>query len=481
MYKSSQAKIRERERLSLRVPFAAGCAAVALYAAAVAYGSLVPLKFEPLSLAEGLKRFKEIRDLDLQVINRADWLANLFVYIPLSALGALVLGQIHPSRAWRAFAAVVAGLGSALWGVAVEFAQIWFVVRTVSLNDIRAEAIGSALGAVLGFLLVCWGGALSPFVGIAGNSLKTNLGPLYVIALTAYSLLPADFMVSRKEWIEKWQAGRIGLAADHEFSLEATSLLKLGLRIACFVPVGLVSVTLLRKSLARWYAKSTATYIAAGAVSGLIYALLVEVMQLPIFSRSSSLVPLFYGAIGGAAGGLCYVWAYHADRRPLALRKLLGWSEYGGFWWIALVVYSCLVYTIFLAPFHPFCNAEDRAARYRMFFAVPFEKLYYASEFDALTNVLQKSALFALLGAILMLALVGQKPFQRFPYVSAFLAAALALVLGLCIEMSEVVIERHIPDVTDVCIYTTGAVFGFAACWWLVTSGSFQKKGVSVL
>ena len=110
------------------------------YLAFVVYGSLVPLDFHPAPLADGPRscgRTTESRS------TRADWVANILLYIPPVPCATLAHATRHALGRMLGVALV---FGRALLAVAVEFTQ-FFPPRTVSLNDIVAEFIGSALGA----------------------------------------------------------------------------------------------------------------------------------------------------------------------------------------------------------------------------------------------------------------------------------------------------------------------------------------------
>ncbi len=70
--------------------------AALVYTAFVIYGSLVPLEFRALPWDEAVARFAAIPWLRLGIGSRADWVANLLLFIPLTFLwmGALPPGVV---------------------------------------------------------------------------------------------------------------------------------------------------------------------------------------------------------------------------------------------------------------------------------------------------------------------------------------------------------------------------------------------------
>src|SRR6266446_6948122 len=114
-----------------------------LTALGIIYGSLLPFEYRAIPLDQAVDIFRHIKWLDLDIESRADWVANLILYLPFgfSTCGAL-------SRTTLAGAILLALLLGTFLAVSVEFAQIWAAPRTVSLNDIVAEIAGTGLGAL---------------------------------------------------------------------------------------------------------------------------------------------------------------------------------------------------------------------------------------------------------------------------------------------------------------------------------------------
>ena len=57
-----------------------------VFLAFVVYGSLVPFEYRSHTLDEALRAFVSIKYLDLGVVSRADWVANIVLYVPLAFL-----------------------------------------------------------------------------------------------------------------------------------------------------------------------------------------------------------------------------------------------------------------------------------------------------------------------------------------------------------------------------------------------------------
>ena len=111
------------------------------------YGSLVPLEFVPRPLPEAWAKFLNIPQLQLGIGSRADWVANILLFVPL---GFFWTGVLWPNRrgAWAVALSFALWVLCALLSRAVEFVQIFLPQRTVSQNDIIAETTGSLVGIV---------------------------------------------------------------------------------------------------------------------------------------------------------------------------------------------------------------------------------------------------------------------------------------------------------------------------------------------
>ena len=239
------------------------------YTVFVIYGSLVPLRFKARPLAEAWAAFQNIAYLQLAVDSRADWISNGVLYVPLSFLTAYWLTQTA-SRAPRPFLYGLAAIFSAGLALAVEFTQLFFPQRTVSLNDIIAEWIGSGIGLML---LAFGGDWFHQFLhSMLGN--RRQLANRALLAYTcfyiAFSLFPYDILLSKAELLAKVHTGNWGWF----LAKTDASVFRLGLQtvieIVLTLPLGFLWAVQPRRHPAS-YPKA--------ALWGCLLGLLVEVAQ----------------------------------------------------------------------------------------------------------------------------------------------------------------------------------------------------------
>ena len=275
---------------------AAGC-----YLLFVVYGSLVPLDYHPRPLAAAWSDFLRTGYLVLGVESRADWVANILLSLPLAYLLSAALaagGRSAASRVIRlgavfAFCAAVA--------VGVEYTQLFFPPRTVSLNDILAELIGSALG--IGIWVV-WGGALDRLwmeMQRGGKPAIRAAIVAYILGYLAFSLFPYDFLVSAAEFSAKFAKGGYGFLVAPETCDRASACAgKMVAEFVAVVPLGVLLGMALGHSARRAYA------IAAGV--GLALGVTIEAAQVFLASGVSEGISLVTRAAGLSFGVALHRW-----------------------------------------------------------------------------------------------------------------------------------------------------------------------------
>lgn len=223
-----------------RQTFAGGGAARApwlVWLAFVVYGSLVPLEFKAVPLSEAWTRFLDIRLLDVGLQGRADWVANGVLYVPVGFLGTLTFaGGVARRRLLAGGLALVLGCVLAL---VVEFTQLFFPPRTVSLNDLLAESLGCLLGVLAaGLGMRHWREALDLWHGQRQRLVNAVL-PAGLLALGLFSLFPFDLLVSGAEFADKLAGGFWGWGLAPVYARDGGGLILLRLLAEALVVVPL--------------------------------------------------------------------------------------------------------------------------------------------------------------------------------------------------------------------------------------------------
>jgi glycopeptide antibiotics resistance protein len=418
------------------------------YVAAAVYGSLVPLWYRSLPWAETIARFQSIRYLDLGVESRADWVANGLLFIPIGFLAAAALMADRNSR-WRtALAAVIVALFCGVLSVAIEFAQVWFPPRTVSLNDIIAETFGGFFGLSLwlgfGDMMTVW---LRRITSERRPSLQIAwLLQAYVLALVAYSLLPLDVAIAPEELARKYHDGRLLLSPFGTSASPVDIASGVAIKLATFAPVGyLLATSRGRQS------------IGGVALRGLALVAGIELAQVFIYSRTADASDVPVGVVGVLLGAV-------AARRYLgdvSTSRWAAWSHSRGFWWSVTALYVVVLLAAFWSPYDLLAD-EARIARRltKMFTRVPFSILYWGTDFQAMQSIVRKVGWFVPLGGLLTLAVAGRS--RRRTFLDHGAVILMGLAVATVVELGQVFVASRIADITDVLLGGMGVVLGIA-------------------
>ncbi len=422
------------------------------YSAFVVYGSLVPLRFHAQPLGEAWQAFRNIRYLHLDIGSRADWVANILLFVPLAFLWLAVLLP-RRGRVARILASGFVLLSCFGLSVAIEFTQIFFPPRTVSLNDILAESIGAILGAALWWYrgervrewLFGW------YESHAASGTAERLLYAYLFLLLGYSVLPLDLTISAVEIYHKWQEGKVLLvpfSAVYETGAQRTYALLAD--IAIWIPAAF-----LWRLSSRRPARTIVFYIVACAS-------IIEVLQLFVYSRVTSTTDVITAACGGAIGV-----ALARRLRPGA--DVQGTPRSAGargrlalLWIVALACWLGVLVIVFWYPFD--FNTEWGFVHRRLATVnrVPFEAYYFGTEFRAVTEVFHKTGFFFPLGALFALGAAGIRRRFAVPPVLLHAASALAAAgVAAGIEIGQLFLPDKVADATDWLLETSGALLGY--------------------
>jgi len=413
----------------------------------VIYGSLVPLDFRPMSLEAAIAAFQQIPWLQLGIGSRADWMANLLLFIPLAFIltGALAHGRGVIVLLAASLFVLVFGVGLSL---GIEFTQLFFPQRTVSQNDIAAESLGGVIG------VIAWWAVGGRFIGWYESwlqvrepaALSERLVWGYLAFVFAYNVLPLDLTISAVEIFHKWREGKLilipfsGLSAD-----PAQAFYEIVTDMLIWLPPALL-----------WRfrgGRSTARALWLGFAA----ALLLEVLQLFVYSRVSDVTDLFTAALGSAAGAML---GASIGRRTSGVRGGGGSPLLQRL--LPLILALGWVGVLMLLFWYPFDFQTDRAfiqERLSFLTRVPFEVYYYGTEYRAITEVFHKVLFFAPLGALLAWFVAGLSWMWRGYAAAASIVMIIAVALG--IELGQVILPSKFPDTTDALLEGIGGLAGY--------------------
>jgi len=418
--------------------------AALVYTVFVIYGSLVPLKFHALPWDEAVARFGAIPFLKLGIGSRADWVANLLLFIPLTYLwmGAMTGGDGRLRNLLATLALIPAATALS---VGIEFTQLFFPQRTVSQNDIFAETLGGLVG-----VLAWWpsGRRFTDWLQAwwhthSRATLAERLAWTYLVGVVVYNVLPLDLTISLVEIFHKWRDGMVVLIPFGDLPHDpAAALYEIVTDALIWTPLALLWRLDGRRSAWRTWGMTLA------AATGLEFA------QLFVFSRVSDVTDILTAALGGALGSfLGGRLARHEahDDKPMQWGAWTPFALAAG--WMAVLLF------VFWFPFDFRTDGAFVKSRLDFVQRVPFEVYYFGTEFRAITEVLRKTLFFAPLGGLLAWGVARQPWRWRGPL---FAVAMLVLVLmpGL-IELGQVMLPEKIADTTDWLLAWLGGLAGY--------------------
>ncbi|GAB4274199.1 MAG: hypothetical protein Kow0065_22680 [Methylomicrobium sp.] len=411
-----------------------------LYTLFVVYGSLVPLDFRPMPFDDALERFKHIRYLNLGIASRADWVANILLYMPLAYLwsGGLAERQQSASRYVIALSVL---LLCWLLAVSVEFTQQFFPPRTVSINDLIAEAIGSTLGVSIWLFSGDYFRRLYRHLAF-GNLLSINAAIiLYVAVYLALSFFPFDFVVSRQEFDAKLAAGNhdLWLSVEKCQADGVRCIAKLGAEVVVLIPLGILICLL------PYITHRRTLCLLAGFFIGSI----VEAGQLFLASGVAQGVSVLTRMTGMGLGAVVY--------RFFAKHEKSAWID-----WIKPVVLTVLPLHLWLVvalngwTSNRWLNLSQALEKLTSIEFLPFYYFYYTTESQAMVSLLSNIAMYVPIGVAFWLFEFADSVRRRFHWAwVGFVAASMAVI----VETGKLFLADKHPDPTDVLIAFAAAAF----------------------
>jgi VanZ family protein len=424
------------------------------YTLFVIYGSLVPLNFQHHSWDEAVEAFKNIRYLNLGIGSRADWVANILLFVPLAFvwLGAL---WHSTSVAWRIVAMLFVLLACTGLSIAIEFTQIFFPPRTVSLNDIFAEIIGVALGIALWPVIGMRLEHLVRAVFQGGTIARYAVLVVYVLAYAALSLFPYDFLLTYEEWQAHLASDKVGWLFVP--SCGGGCVWKLIPEILVFAPMGILGVIA--------FGKMQRYSLLLAAAVGMLLGVLIEGLQLTIASGISQGASIGSRAVGMMLG----IWLAQSANS-------VDWFRVRQFAHGTLVL-GMLPYLIMLAWLSKWFSSSwlgmsEGMERFGHTHFLPFYYHYYTSEAVALVSLLFQAGLYLPIGAGMWFwDWVGQSGKSKRSLVWPAITAGL---LASVVEGGKLFIAGQHSDPTNILIAAAAALAAYQLLQMLFTETPSQ-------
>ncbi|MBD3673137.1 MAG: VanZ family protein [Planctomycetaceae bacterium] len=447
------------------------------YLALVIYGSLVPLQYRPLDWDQAVDQFRSIPFLQLDIQHRADWVANILLFIPLSFLtyGLWIRPWYGQSRTVLTTLSLLVGL-SAL-ACTIEFTQQWFPPRTVSQNDIVAESLGGLIGCILWFLV---GDQVRSWFSRGHQvfdsfRLVERILLVYTLAFAVYSVMPLDLIVSLEEIELKRAQGKIQFLPHLQWPQTIESWSAVLMQVFLFVPVGMYFVFAFARKSFRPVVRSSLLMMV-----GLAFG--IELAQLFVYSRFSSANMLLLKMVGGVMGIvtarrlLIRRQRYHGKTKSLVPPRTIG--GFTGYLLLNLL-YASFLCGVFWWPLEAVDDNVAFQMRWNHFWQVPFTNYYWGTEFNALTQILQKLLLTMPMGYLFRATLqrcpVPQHQLAPLTACGTIMLAAFTIV----IERGQAWYSGRYPDITDSLIYGLGMLTGAGIYQLLISQTFLENRSVS--
>jgi VanZ family protein len=419
--------------------------ATALYSLFVIYGSLVPLELRDLPVETAISQFKNIPYLNLDAESRADWIANILLYIPLALGASATFGGVrYPLM--RALLSVCVLVFCLALAVAVEFTQLFFPPRTVSLNDLIAETIGTVIG-VLGWHF--FGAYFSDLYRhlLRGSLLSVQAAIIfYLLIYVALSLFPFDFVTSFAELNTKLAHGHdtVVLPLDVCGAEPLRCGVKLLAEMLVMLPLGLLFC----------YLPYLSHRITVTVLVGFFLGVVIEVMQVFLLSGSGQGISVLTRMVGMGAGAGLFVWAKQRDFANMArlLHRIM---------WFTVLPYFFLVLSINGWFAGDWLTPEQALEKLTTTRFLPLYYFYYTSEGVALVSLLSNLGMYLPVG-LLYWAIFFSASHEREQHAPHwFYVGLLAALFALAVETGKLFLADKHADPSDVWL----AFIAAAACY----------------
>jgi len=288
---------------AIRIAYATAAAAFVAYAV---WGTLFPFDFQPVPLETAARLFWSRWATDAGSLSLTDLVSNVLLFLPIGLFMSAALESrkkrgLTPARDLATLTAAIVLSGT------IELAQAFVSWRTSSILDVAAEVLGAASGiAIWRYLKDELDALLRAGMRMVGRS--TRVERILLACCAAFAIawwLPADFTLRPAEIGDKYLHKRLLLPFTP--SPDAATTAELVTIAAAAIPIGLAAVLCGSGSRRR-------RSVASGALIAALALVALELIQIPIFSRTTDGTELL-AALGGSTAGSAA--AAFADRATI--------------------------------------------------------------------------------------------------------------------------------------------------------------------
>lgn len=401
---------------------------------AVAYCSLLPLRFDPgvcaAQLGLGISR------IAFAATSLTDVVTNLLIYLPVTLLFSL---RGLSRGAGRFNAALVPLAIAAGLSLSIETLQSAMPERVASWWDVLLNVTGAAAGVVIAHTLpVRCGAALDRLRRRPWHAIVMALG----LALFAYHLIPFDFVTSTEALHASFRRARVELMPGYVHGSRAAAAVLSSFAAAAWfgLAAGLYANMRLRRGA------EPVVAMLSGIRHGALLAALIEMLQLFTRSHAFELADIVTRSAAAVIGGTAVAILAEKSRSPSASRAPSEALRLSGLAFMLAVQVALLLGTVG-SPGAAIDTSAVRTAR-----VVPFESLWRAPAATAVTNVIDTSLTYGLLAATVALLLGYVDRRSAGPIVCLTVSA-----FALFVTIAEALLKHSALDVTDPAIATLAA------------------------
>lgn len=417
-----------------------------IYLGFVVYGSLIPFELRPLTLAQALARFRHIAYLDLGATSRADWIANIVLYVPLAFFGCSALLGLRATPRLAAVTLIGTFAFCVAVAVALEFIQQFFAPRTVSRNDLLAETLGSIGGIVLWRYGRHHIAALLDSFARGGKESVRAAATAYALLYLILALFPYDFVVSADELLTRLVSPNLGWLLAPACGDGMLCAARLTGEILAIAPLGLLLILAIPSLSYRHL-----------FLLGLSLGIGIEMLQILLISGTAQGISALMRGVGLGLGGLAgqTLRRRGADTMAQRLRRAVPLLA------LPYLLTLAAINGWFASPWFSFSEGLARIVSLRF---IPFYYHYFTSESTAMASLLANAAMYAPLGV----AWWAWRRSRRLPERGGTGPAALgAALLALLLELGKLWLPGRHPDLSDLLIAATSAAFSYRLAAWL--------------